>query len=154
MSQHISPELNEQIAATIEGLGCQYAGNEWIGGGIPTWRIYVEGKDNAPITMAVITSITKQLNALLDVEMPRASRYRLEISSPGLDRRLFTLADYARFKGRQVKMRLHAPVEERRNWVGEIVEVQQDAVTLKAEDNTVTFAFNNIEKANLVPNLK
>lgn len=154
MNQPITSKLNEQIASTIEGLGCQYAGSEWIGSGVPVWRIYVEGKNNSSITIAEITQITKQLNALLDVEMPRASQYRLEISSPGLDRRLFTVTDYRRFLGHEVKIRLHAPVEERRNWQGQIIEVQPETLTLKVENNHYTFSLNNIDKANLVPNLK
>lgn len=154
MSRYITPEAVEHIAATIAGMGFRLAGNEWIGGPVPVWRIYVEGQNNTPVNMAEITTITKQLGAVLDVELPNMGRYRLEVSSPGLDRRLFTLEDFQRFQGATVKMRLHTPVEERRNWTGEIVDVLQDTVTIKMEDKIYTFAFENIERANVVPNFK
>ncbi|MFI4954383.1 MAG: ribosome maturation factor RimP [Gammaproteobacteria bacterium] len=155
MGLRLSPHLEEQIAATVQGLGYGFVGAESISGSPAILRVYVEGpainSEHANIGLDEITVISRQLSALLDVEATAAGRYRLEVSSPGLDRRLFNLADYQRFVGREVKIRLHRPHEGRKNWTGELVEVDQENVKLKAENQIYTLAFDNIEKAQLVP---
>lgn len=155
MSVHLSPHLEELIATTIQGLGYGFVGIESLGGSPPILRVYVEGAvteaGNANIGLDEITVISRQLSALLDVEETSNVRYRLEVSSPGLDRRLFQLTDYQRFIGREVKIRLHRPHEGRRNWIGELLEADQNQIKLQVENQIYTLAFDNIEKAHLVP---
>ena len=136
MGQHLAPHLEEQIATTIQGLGFSYVGSEWQGGPMPILRIYVEGAEGGSIILDDVSAITRQLNALFDVEPPWAGRYRLEVSSPGLDRRLFSILDFGRFVGQEVKVRLHRPLEGRRNWVGHISGVSAEGeIVLEVEGN-------------------
>jgi ribosome maturation factor RimP len=155
MSAYIDTQLQKQIAATIEGLGYAYVGAESVRGSTPLLRVYVEGLNNTTIGLDEITVITRQLGALLDVESPWSGRYRLEVSSPGLDRRLFTLADYQRYIGREIKVRLCRPQAERSNWVGKLLEISGDNgqhhIVLEVEGQLHMLALDNIKKANLVP---
>lgn len=114
---------------------------------------------------------SKDFGPVLDVEelVPGAD-YTLEVSSPGLDRKLYGRADYERFRGSLVKLQTTEPVEGNRHWQGRIKDVKieeakQDAVVLdlaaikqkgkarKAAVVTVQIAFANIAKANLVPEI-
>ena len=151
----LSEQLEEQLEATIQGLGYVYVGSEAVSAPGAVLRIYVEGKPdnsgNTNIGLDEIMVISRQLSALMDVEAPGAGRYRLEVSSPGLDRRLFKLADYQRFLGSEVKIRLYRPLEGRRNWHGTLVEVSTEEITINSENQTYRLAFSNIEKAHLVP---
>ena len=150
----LTTKLQTYLADTINGLGFHFVGSEWSGGHVPVLRVFVEGLNGTPITLTEITVITRQLSALLDVELSGSGRYRLEISSPGLERRLFTLADFDRFSGQQVKIKMVAPVEDRRNWVGELKGIKDDTIILNVEGQTHYFAFSNIDKANLIPDYK
>jgi ribosome maturation factor RimP len=150
----ISTQLQEQIVSTIQELGCVYAGSEFFNSSVPLLRIYVEGPEHTNANLDQITAISRQLNALFDVEAPINGRYRVEVSSPGLDRRLFSLEDFQRFIGHEAKVRLHRAVEDRRNWVGIIKEVAQNSVVLEVEGVARTFEFDEIDKAHLVPKLK
>jgi ribosome maturation factor RimP len=74
----------------------------------------------------------------------------LEVSSPGLTRALYTLAQYERYLGQQLKIRVTRGEEGRRTYQGELAQVTNDAVSLVVEGETVILPFAEIEKANLV----
>ena len=105
---------------------------------------------------------------LIDVEdLVPGSEYTLEVSSPGLDRRLTKPADYARFQGSLVKLQTFRPVEGNRHWQGRLTAVEDGKITLdrsaiqakgKARkaaggDALVEIDLANIEKAQLIPEL-
>ncbi len=106
--------------------------------------------------------------ALLDVEdlVPGTAEYTLEVSSPGLDRRLTNRADFERFTGSLIKLRTFEPVNGNRHWQGRLRKVEGNALTLdlaalkqgkgkqkKAVEATVEIELANVEKANLVPEI-
>ena len=96
--------------------------------------------------------VTRQLQYTLEVE--EVDYKRLEVSSPGIDRPLFTPAQFARFAGEQAKVQLRLPVDGRRRVQGRIVRVEGDSIVLAPEDGVeLTLAHDNIEKARLVPDL-
>ena len=75
----------------------------------------------------------------------------LEVSSPGLDRPLFTAEHYARFVGEEVTLVLRMAVQNRRKWQGVIKAVDGEMITVTVEGKDEVFALSNIQKANLVP---
>ncbi len=88
----------------------------------------------------------------MDVEDPISSEYTLEVSSPGMDRPLFTLQQFAAFVGEQVKIRLRSPVEERRNFQGLIRSVEDQDVVVQMDEYEYLLPIDLIEKANILPN--
>ena len=90
---------------------------------------------------------------MLDVEEPTAGKYRLEVSSPGLDRPLFTPAHYRRFVGQTVKLKTHTPIQGQKHFVGILSEVSDTGIVLSVASpgEPVSIAFSDIDKANLVP---
>lgn len=111
-------------------------------------------------------AFSRDFGTLLDVEdLVPGSEYTLEVSSPGLDRRLHSLEDYRRFTGSLVKVRTIEPVAGNRHWQGRLTGVSDHAITIdlralkqkgkgkKANQETSEIAISNIEKANLVPEI-
>jgi ribosome maturation factor RimP len=110
---------------------------------------------------------SRDFGTVIDVEdLVPGAEYTLEVSSPGLDRRLATRADYERFRASPVKVRTFTPVAGNRHWLGKLTEVKPEGIVLDlparqqkrskkgpASGQTVEIAFANIEKANLAPDL-
>ena len=109
-------------------------------------------------------SFARDFGTVLDVEdLIPGAEYTLEVSSPGLERKLLKAADYDRFKGSLVKVQTFTPVDNNRHFTGRLTAFENNTLTLdlaaikqkaKAKktltSQVVTIAFSNIEKANLV----
>jgi len=141
--------LHTLLAPTVEALGYELWGCAMAASGRrSTLRIYI---DNAQgITVDDCERVSRQISALLDVEDPIAGAYILEVSSPGLDRPLFTVDQFGRFIGQVVNIRLHVPMENRRNLKGVIQQVKDNTVVVVVEDKEFAVIASNIARANLV----
>ncbi len=146
-------KLEPMLAPAIEVLGFELVDcaltNE---AGRAILRIYIDSEQG--VRLEDCQKVSEQISAILDVEAPLSGRYNLEISSPGLDRPLVTLAHYQRFIGRQIRLKLHRAVEGRRNFSGELLAVVGNSIQMRLEDQVMDFPLDNIEKANLVPELR
>lgn len=146
----VSKELEQIIGPTIEAMGYELVGIEYLAQGKHSLlRIYVDS--DAGITVDDCADVSHQVSALLDVEDPITGQYTLEVSSPGLDRPLFNAGHYERFAGHEVTLRLHAPLEGRRKFKGRIAGVDGDEVQVDVDGETYHFNLADIDKANLVP---
>jgi ribosome maturation factor RimP len=148
-------EIVELLAPTVQALGMELLGVEYApSGGSALLRLYID-VEGRPVNVDDCESVSREVSAVLDVEDPIASNYTLEVSSPGIDRPLFTLAQFARFVGEQAKVSLRLPQDGRRRLQGTIARAEDGAVTLVGEkDETFVVAMDNIEKARLVPDFK
>ena len=95
--------------------------------------------------------VSRQLSAVFDVEDPIKGQYTLEVSSPGMDRRLFTREQFAAFEGSNVKLSLRRPFEGRKRFKGLICGFEDDDLVVRSGDEEYLFPFEDIERANLVP---
>lgn len=146
----LEQKLQELVQDTIESMGFELVGIECQRSGrFSTVRLYIDKEGGVNIDDC--SDVSRQVSAIFDVEDPISDKYNLEVSSPGLDRPLFTLAHFERFIGREVTLHLRIPMLDRRKWQGEIVNVEGDLISLKIDGNVQSFAFGNIQKANLVP---
>jgi len=101
------------------------------------------------ITVEDCSAVSHQLTRVFAVE--NIDYDRLEVSSPGMDRPLKKLADYARFVGHEVQMKLRIPEGAQRNFSGVILGLVEDRLRLKTDEVVREFSLENIEKARLVP---
>lgn len=146
----LEQNLQEMLQGAVEDLGCELWGIECQRTGrFMTVRLFIDKEGG--VTIDDCSDVSRQVSAILDVEDPIADKYNLEVSSPGLDRPLFTLAHYERFVGRDVVIHLRIPMFERRKWQGKLESVEGDLITLIVDNEPRQFAFGNIQKANLVP---
>jgi len=126
-----------------------------VGGGISA-RLYIDvdaasAAQGRVVGIEECEAVSREVSALLDVEDPISGHYTLEVSSPGLDRPLFTAPQFARFAGEAVKLTLRVPQAGRRRVQGRIVSVEGEAVSLDVEGTPVVIDMDNIDKARLVP---
>lgn len=155
-------------ALTDFGLCC--LGVEFVSSQGPhTLRVYVDllddaapdagvdeaadGKGSLPrgVTVDQCESASRELSALLDVDDPIPGHYVLEVSSPGLDRPLFSAEQFSRACGSEVKLLFRAPLEGRRRLRGRILGVDGGQITLEAEHKTWQFDHALVESARVVP---
>ena len=142
--------LTELLQPLVEDLGYEFVGLEYSSNPKNSvLRVYIDQQDG--VELADCSRVSHEVAALLDVEDPISGRYNLEISSPGLDRPLFTPEQYARFAGSEAQLTLFAPEAGRRKFRGRILGVADGGVSLAVDDEEMVFEFSNIAKANLVP---
>ncbi|MCX8049570.1 MAG: ribosome maturation factor RimP [Methylohalobius sp.] len=143
--------LTALLAPVVEGLGYELVGMEWdTSARRRVLRLYIDAEDG--IRLDDCERVSAQVSAVLDVEDPIAGAYLLEVSSPGLDRPLFTLDHFRRFAGQKVQIKLKKPMGGQRRFAGMIVQVKNDLVVLIGEDGReIALAFADIDKAKLLP---
>lgn len=143
-------KLNEMLQPLVEDLGYEFVGLEYNPNPKHSvLRIYIDREEGVGISDCEIVS--RETAALLDVKDPIKSHYNLEVSSPGLDRPLFTLAHFTEFSGQEVKINLFAPLDGRRKFQGLILAVSDTGVSVDQDGTEVSLDINNIAKARLVP---
>jgi ribosome maturation factor RimP len=144
-------DLNALLAPLLRDLGLELVGIEFSPGrGGSLLRVYVD-VEGRPVTIDDCERASREISALLDVNDPVAGRYTLEVSSPGLDRPLFTPEQFARFVGEAVKINVNLPIEGRRRFHGTISAVDGDRITIVQDGEAVTLVHANIAKARLAP---
>ncbi|WP_372014465.1 ribosome maturation factor RimP [Pseudoxanthomonas sp. 10H] len=151
-------EITELLGPTVESLGLELLGIEYLPApGGATLRLYIDvpatdgGEPERTVTIEDCESVSREVSAQLDVADPISGNYTLEVSSPGLDRPLFTPAHFGRFLGQQAKVGLKLPQDGRRRLQGTILRVGQDAIVFGLDGAEFTVAADNIDKARLVP---
>ncbi|MCB1648467.1 MAG: ribosome maturation factor RimP [Gammaproteobacteria bacterium] len=149
MSSH-ETRIVELIQPTVEALGVELWGVEYlIQGKYSVLRVYIDRQDEG-VTIDDCERVSRQVSGILDVEDPIPGEYTLEVSSPGMDRPLFHLEQFARFAGEPASVRLRTPVEGRRKFKGVIQSVSDDSVTLLVDGKEYQLPAVAIDKANLV----
>jgi ribosome maturation factor RimP len=119
----------------------------------------------AGVTHEDCASLSREVGTILDVEDAISGAYTLEVSSPGLDRKLIRPADYERFTGSRVKLTTQQPVNGNRHFEGRLESFKQGRLTLdlsaarkkrrpeQASAEKLEIDLANVEKANLVPEI-
>jgi len=142
--------LNELLQPLVEDLGYEFVGIEYNSNPKHSvLRIYID-KENG-VDIKDCETVSRETAALLDVKDPIRNKYDLEVSSPGLDRPLFTPAHYIEFAGYEAKISLFAPQDGRRKFTGPILGADENSVRIEQDGSEVTLDFDNIAKAKLIP---
>lgn len=143
-------QLTDLVAPAIADLGLECLGVEYSPSqGNSLVRVYIDCADRA-VTVDDCEAVSRQVSALFDVNDPIDGRYTLEVSSPGLDRPLYTPEQFARFTGRQAKVELNLPLNGRRRFQGPILGVEGDSIRIEQDGIAVSIAHGNVHKAKLV----
>ncbi len=142
-------KLQELLSPSVAALGYELLGCIYVPQGRRTiLRIYIDKQEG--VTIADCERVSRQLAAVLDVEDPIMGSYSLEVSSPGIDRPLFTREQFQRFVGSKVNIKLHAAIDNRRQFKGQLVNVIEDNVVVNVDGTEFTLPLTNIAKANLL----
>ena len=114
-------------------------------------RVYIDHEDG--IDLEDCEQVSRQIVGVLDIEDPIQGAYNLEVSSPGLDRPLFTIEQFEQFMGEQVNVRLRSKIDGRRKIVGGIEAVEQNEVLVTENEQTFRLNTDEIEQAHIVSQL-
>ena len=138
-------DVAKLVETTLNGLGFELVDLEKSGRGL--LRVLMDKP--AGISIDDCELVSNQLTRLFTVE--GVDFDRLEVSSPGLDRPLKKEADFVRFCGQKVQVKLRMPLAGRKNFVGILGAVQDGVLQLDVEGNQVAIELSNVDKARLVP---
>ena len=95
--------------------------------------------------------VSRQISLLLDVENPISGKYTLEVSSPGLDRKLTKFNHFKRFIGNELRIKLLRSMDGRRNFRGKLLAANKESIKVQVDDQLYKLPINMIEIARLVP---
>ncbi len=149
--------LTTLVTSVVEPMGYEALGIEHASAGSAqaVLRVYIDHANG--ITVEDCEAVSRQLSSVLDVEDPIAGHYELEVSSPGLDRPLFTVEQIKRHYGCRIRVRLEQKLDGRRNFEGEVLAVSDDGQRLELsldegkEECRVQLPVEQIESARVVP---
>jgi ribosome maturation factor RimP len=150
--------MQAAIASRIEEIARRVADSEGVevvevevkGGGAHRFvRISIDKPEG--VTHGDCELVSQQVGTILDVEdVVPGGRYTLEVSSPGVERKLLKPQDYQRFLGKKAKVTLREPLEGRRNWEGTLAGLEDGLIRLDPDrGDPVRFPFEMVQKANL-----
>ena len=163
-------EIAERVAASSE---LEVVEVEFLGGGKARMlRVFLDkpaaGADPlAGVTHEDCANFSREFGTILDVEDVMPGSYTLEVSSPGLDRKLTKAADFARFTGSRMKLMTRQPVGNNRHFEGRLESFKDGRLTLdlsvashksrkkmgESAGQKIEIEFANVERANLVPEI-
>ena len=124
--------VRDQLASIVESEGLEFVAAEVVGSGPHTiLRLVIDSPQG--VNLDHCAAVSRQASALLDVEDPVSHRYTLEVSSPGLDRKLYSGDDYRRFAGQRVKVRMQPAYRQHRVVIGELLGFENSSVRLRCD---------------------
>jgi ribosome maturation factor RimP len=150
MPVDVASQIGEIARRVAESEGLELVEVEVKGGGVQRLvRISIDKP--AGVTHADCETVSQQVGTILDVEdVVPGGRYTLEVSSPGVERKLLKPADYERFQGKKAKITLRDPLSGRRTWEGTLAGLAEGRVTLEtAPGSSIQLPLDTIQKANL-----
>ncbi|MCP8899782.1 ribosome maturation factor RimP [Gilvimarinus xylanilyticus] len=146
----VEERLTTMFAPAVDALGCQLWGVEYLTGGrTKVLRVYIDKADGVQVEDCA--QVSRQLSSLMDVEDPIAGEYTLEVSSPGMDRPLYTLEQFAQYQGQIIAVKLRVPFDGRRKFKGLLSGIEDQDVVMQVDNEEYLLPIESIEKANIVP---
>jgi ribosome maturation factor RimP len=146
----LDTKLTRMLEPVVESLGYELVLLEYVpqrGGGLV--RLFIDSLGG--ITLKDCERVSREVSATLDVKDPIQQNYRLEVSSPGVDRPLVKPEHFARFVGHDVAIQLATPRAGRRKFSGRLTSYANRAVSVTADDGQFEFALDEIERAHVIP---
>ena len=142
--------LRQLLSPIVEALGFQLWGIEIENNkSIALLRVYIDLADNF-ISVDDCVVVSKHIVAILNVEQIFAGRYTLEVSSPGIERPLYELAQYASFVGHDIALKLRFAHGNRKNFKGCLHGVEGEEIVVRIDNSEYLFPFENIDRANVI----
>ncbi len=144
-------ELAKLLEPAVERLGYELSDLEVkLGGKNGVVRVFIDRPDG--IGLEDCEAVSLAVSALLDVEDPLPGHYNLEVSSPGMDRKLTKMAHFQRFTGETVKVQMRFPIAGRRRFRGKLMSLDDENIVVEVDGESHSLPLTMIDTARLVPN--
>jgi ribosome maturation factor RimP len=150
MAESVASKIEEIANRVAESEGLEVVEVEVKGGGQHRFvRISIDKPDG--VSHGDCELVSHQVGTILDVEdVVPGGQYTLEVSSPGVERKLLKPNDFERFQGKKAKVTLREPIDGRRNWEGTLAGIEDGLIRLDLErGDPLRFPFDQVQKANL-----
>lgn len=145
-------ELTRLLEPTVEQLGYELADLELkLAGRDSLVRVFIDKPEG--VGLEDCETVSRQVSAVLDVEDPVPGHYVLEVSSPGLDRKLTKPAHYRRYVGEEIRIQLRFPIEGRRKFRGRLKSAGAETIQIEVDGKLHELPIATIDTARLVPSL-
>ena len=145
-------ELIDLLEPAVEAMGYELVDLECsVGRGKGVIRLFIDREDG--IGLGDCELVSRQVSSVLDVEDPVPGDYNLEVSSPGLDRKLVKPEHFDQFAGSLVKVKLKKLVQGRRRLQGQLVGREGDRIVVNSGSDTYSLPMVDIDTARLIPEL-
>ena len=143
--------IGEMLEPGIRSMGYELVGVEYHGSGKGggLLRVYIDSEQG--ISADDCQRVSYQVSGVLDVEDPIPGHYTLEVSSPGLDRRLRTLAHFQAALGTDINLELKRPIDGRKRFRGRLTAADADRIEMNVDGQTWTLPLAEVRIARLVP---
>lgn len=143
--------LTALIEPVVRDMGLELVRVQLTGTGARTLQVMAEDKATGQLTLDQCAALSHRLSDVLDEADPIEAEYALEVSSPGIDRPLTRLGDFARWLGHEARFKLDPPVDGRKQMKGTLAGVEGDSIAVEiASTGTFTVPFASISGAKLV----
>jgi ribosome maturation factor RimP len=146
----VSEKVEEIARRVAESAGLELVEVEVKGGGNQRLvRLYIDKPGG--VTHADCELMSDEVGTLLDLEdVIRGGRYTLEVSSPGIERKLLKPQDFERFHGQKIRATFREAIGNSRHWEGKLAGVAGDTIRMETDSGTtIEFRFDQVQKANL-----
>lgn len=147
----LEQKIENLLRPPLEDLGLRIIRVQIHGAKTKVLEMLIEHSDGSSVTIDDCARASRESATHLEIEDMIAGAYRLEVSSPGIDRPLFTIEDYTRFKGSKVKLETYVPISDTKKFEGVIKETSDTGVTINIGEQDLEFDLTDIRKAKLVP---
>ncbi len=149
MKQQIEDRIREIAAQKADENGLELVQAEVVGSGKKlTVRIFIDKEGG--VMHEDCTNMSRSLEKIFDEEDFIPAAYLLEVSSPGLERELYSLKDFEKFTGSLAKVKLDAPIDGQKVFRGRIVKIEDEKIIFEDKTRgTVSVPFGTVAKANL-----
>ena len=146
-------EVADQIYQLIHGLvkdeGCELVYVQYLPEGLGSLvRIYIDKEGG--VDLGDCQRVSRKAGVLLDVEDLIGHQYTLEVSSPGLERPLFSVGDFEKYVGNEIRLTTRTKVGNRRKFKGWLKGIRTEVIELECEGETFQIPLENVKKANLI----
>lgn len=149
----VEDRIRSLIEPLVADLGYEFVGVEYLPNPKNRLvRVYVD-RPECGVTLDDCAEVSREISALMDVEDPVSGQYTLEVSSPGIERPLFTPEHFRRFAGQRAVVHLDVPRDGRRKFTGDILDADETQVSLAVDGQQVQIPVASIRRANLKPDL-
>lgn len=150
MTGNVALRLEPAVRPVVEGLGYVLWRIDW-NSSRRVLQVMAERRDGVPMTVDDCAEISRAVSPALDVHEALRGEYRLEVSSPGIDRPLVTADHFARYVGREAKVEMQEPHDGRKRFRGVIARVNGEDIVLDVEGSELTLPLGGLKKARLIP---
>lgn len=149
----VENQLKELLLGAVAAAGYELWGAELINSGkSTTLRVYIDADKGVDIDDCEKAS--RQISSVMEVEEIALDRYTLEVSSPGLYRPLFTLEQYKKYIGEEIKLRLkHANELNRKNFSGTLTQADEEGVAVDVDGENYLLDLSDVAHAHLNPDV-